>query len=337
MDLKKLTEMAQQQRTAEEETTQLITPTTKPELEPIYVPIEDDEPEQIPEDGYTPAETEDNPTEEPAKLPDSLEGIIAYCFPEEKAYNIELERLLPFRSPVFSADGDLSALKSSIARVGVTEPLLVRSAGNGEYEILAGHRRKSAAESLMWTKVPCRIADNDKLSDEYAGRIVVESNRQRFPALKLSEQIRVSAILGERAIKELSITPEQAQRFSRLDRLEQNFLEMLDSGVLSTAIASTLSALDKEAQKILLNVLEQHPEMKLTAANAKELSAAAELTEDSISEILKPKPPINIAIPAEIIDEYLPGRTCDEISDFIVKMICRFFEVNTNVTNQRHL
>ena len=59
MDLKKLTEMAQQQRTAEEETTQLITPAAKPQPEPIYVPIEDDEPEQIPEDGYTPAETED--------------------------------------------------------------------------------------------------------------------------------------------------------------------------------------------------------------------------------------------------------------------------------------
>ena len=87
----------------------------------------------------------------------------------------------------------------------------------------------------MWVKVPCRIGDGKLITHEYAKRIIVEANRQRFPELTLSEKIRVSAVLGERAEKELGITSEQAALFGRLNALEQEFLPMLDSGTVSIA------------------------------------------------------------------------------------------------------
>ena len=124
--------------------------------------------------------------------------------------------------------------------MGITEPLLVRSAGNGEYEILSGNRRRTVAEQLMWVKVPCRIGDGKLITDEYAKRIIVETNRRRFPELTLSEQIRVSAVLGERAEKELEITAEQSELYGRLNALEQEFLLMLDSGAVSIADAEIL-------------------------------------------------------------------------------------------------
>lgn len=290
----------------------------------IYVPI-DDEPEQFPEDGYD--------TTENYEILESLEDIIIRSFPDEKAYNIELERLIPFRDPIFSVDGDISALKSSITRMGITEPLLVRSAGNGEYEILSGNLRRKAAEILLWSKVPCRIADNEKLTDEDANRIVVESNRERFPTLKLSEKIRVSAVLGNRAVNELSLTPELVQKYAQLNRLEHDFLIMLDSGNLSGAIAEKLSAIERESQKLILNVLNQHPEMKLTGTNVNELCAAGSLTESSIAKILKPKPPIKIAVPAEIVNEFMDGKSPEELSKIVTKAICRYFEEKTNGTN----
>ena len=237
------------------------------------------------DDGFAAVSNE----EEPELLEtETIEDIIAKCFLEDKSYNIELDRLLPLRSPIFTDGGDLSELSSSIARMGITEPLLVRSAGNGEYEILSGNRRRVVAEQLMWVKVPCRIGDGKLITDEYAKRIIVETNRQRFPKLTLSEQIRVSAVLGERAEKELGITSEQTELYGRL------------------------------------NTLEQHPEMKLTSGKIRELSGVDSLNEEVVLEILKPKPPVMVAVSAEIISEYLGGKTAEEISEVISAAVRKY-------------
>ena len=319
MDIEKMKAFAQAQRESEESTE--IRPAPKPaepeyQPEAIYIPIEDDDPTEIPDDGFAAVSNEEEP-----ELPEteSIEEIIAKCFPEDKSYNIELDRLLPLRSPIFTDGGDLSELSSSIARMGITEPLLVRSAGNGEYEILSGNRRRTVAEQLMWVKVPCRIGDGKLITEEYANRIVVETNRQRFPELTLSEQIRVSAVLGERAEKELGITSEQ----SGLNDLEQEFLLMLDSGAVSIADAEILCGIKERA--VLLDVLKQHPEMKLTSGNIRELSGAGALTEGVILEILKPKPPVMVAVPAELISEYLGGKTAEEISEVVSAAVRTYF------------
>ncbi|HCK50777.1 MAG TPA: hypothetical protein DHW32_08595 [Ruminococcaceae bacterium] len=174
----------------------------------------------------------------------------------------------------------------------------------------------------MWVKVPCRIGDGKLITDEYAKRIAVETNRQRFPELTLSEQIRVSAVLGERAEKELGITVEQAELYGRLNALEQEFLLMLDSGAVSIADAEILCGIKDRA--VLLDVLKQHPEMKLTSGNIRELSCAGALTEKVILEILKPKPPVMVAVPAELISEYLGGKTAAEISEVVSAAVRKY-------------
>ena len=175
MDIEKMKAFAQAQRESEESTE--IRPAPKPaepeyQPEAIYIPIEDDEPTEMPDDGFAAVSNEEEP-------------------------ELELDRLLPPRSLFFTDGGDLSELSSSIARMGITEPLLVRSAGNGEYEILSGNRRWTVAEQLMWVKVPCRIGDGKLITDEYAKRIIV----------------------GERAEKELGITAEQSELYGRLNAL----------------------------------------------------------------------------------------------------------------------
>ena len=323
MNIEKMKAFAQAQRESEESTE--IRPAPKPaepEFQPeaIYIPIEDDDPTEMPDDGFAAVSNE-----EETELPETetIEDIITKCFPEDKSYNIELDRLLPLRSPIFTDGGDLPELSSSIARMGITEPLLVRSAGNGEYEILSGNRRRTVAEQLMWVKVPCRIGDGKLITEEYANRIVVETNRQRFPELTLSEQIRVSAVLGERAEKELGITSEQSELYGRLNDLEQEFLLMLDSGTVGILDAEVLRRIKERA--VLLNVLKRHPEMKLTSGKIRELSGVDSLTEGVILEILRPKPPVMVAVPAELIFEYLGGKTAEEISEIVsaaVRMYC---------------
>ena len=99
MNIEKMKAFAQAQRESEESTE--IRPAPKPaepeyQPEAIYIPIEDDEPSEMPDDGFAAVSNEEEP-----ELPETetIEDIIAKCFPEDKSYNIELDRLLP---PAFS-------------------------------------------------------------------------------------------------------------------------------------------------------------------------------------------------------------------------------------------
>ena len=340
MDLNALRRMARKQRETEEAedniapeaTVKRVVPAEEPTADTeIYVPLEDDvvDPLPLPDDGYSVSSSvaEDEPKEEMAeeRYGETLDEIIQKCFTDEKAYNIELERLLPFRRPIFTNAGDLTDLKSDISRIGITEPLLVRSAGNGEYETLSGNRRRAAAEQLMWTKVPCRIGSNDLITDEYSERIVVESNRSRYSTLLLSEQIRTAAVLGDKAESELHLSHEQAQKYAHLNALKQDFLVMLDNGVINIAAAEMLADLSTDVQGAIINVLAQHPEMKLTGTNIKELHGESNLTPAVITKILKPKPPIKIAIPAEIVAEFMEGKTAEELTEIVSAAIRRYF------------
>ena len=340
MDLNALRRMARKQRETEEAedniapeaTVKRVVPAEEPTADTeIYVPLEDDvvDPLPLPDDGYSVSSSvaEDEPKEEMAeeRYGETLDEIIQKCFTDEKAYNIELERLLPFRRPIFTNAGDLTDLKSDISRIGITEPLLVRSAGNGEYEILSGNRRRAAADQLMWTKVPCRIGSNDLITDEYSERIVVESNRSRYSTLLLSEQIRTAAVLGDKAESELHLSHEQAQKYAHLNALKQDFLVMLDNGVINIAAAEMLADLSTDVQGAIINVLAQHPEMKLTGTNIKELHGESNLTPAVITKILKPKPPIKIAIPAEIVAEFMEGKTAEELTEIVSAAIRRYF------------
>lgn len=340
MDLNALRRMARKQRETEEAedniapeaTVKRVVPAEEPTADTeIYVPLEDDvvDPLPLPDDGYSVSSSvaEDEPKEEMAeeRYGETLDEIIQKCFTDEKAYNIELERLLPFRRPIFTNAGDLTDLKSDISRIGITEPLLVRSAGNGEYEILSGNRRRAAAEQLMWTKVPCRIGSNDLITDEYSERIVVESNRSRYSTLLLSEQIRTAAVLGDKAESELHLSHEQAKKYAHLNALKQDFLVMLDNGVINIAAAEMLADLSTDVQGAIINVLAQHPEMKLTGTNIKELHGESNLTPAVITKILKPKPPIKIAIPAEIVAEFMEGKTAEELTEIVSAAIRRYF------------
>lgn len=340
MDLNALRRMARKQREAEEAedniapeaTVKRVVPVEEPTTDTeIYVPLEDDivDPLPLPDDGYSVSSlaAEEEPKKEISEEhhDEALDEIIQKCFTDEKAYNIELERLLPFRRPIFTNAGDLTDLKSDISRIGITEPLLVRSAGNGEYEILSGNRRRAAAEQLMWTKVPCRIGSNDLITDEYAERIVVESNRSRYSTLLLSEQIRTAAVLVDKAEAELHLSHEQTQKYAHLNSLQQDFLVMLDNAVINIAAAEMLADLSSDVQSTIINVLAQHPEMKLTGTNIKELHGESNLTPAVITKILKPKPPIKIAVPAEIVAEFMEGKTAEELTEIVSAAIRRYF------------
>lgn len=70
----------------------------------------------------------------------------------------------------------LQEMTESISQHGVLVPALVRPKPDGGYEMVAGHRRKKAAELAGFSEIPCIIRN---LTDDEATIIMVDSNLQR--------------------------------------------------------------------------------------------------------------------------------------------------------------
>ena len=105
---------------------------------------------------------------------------------DEKIIEIEIERLHSFKNHPFQVkdDNEMHLLKESIEKYGILTPLIVRSVPDGVYEIIAGHRRRHAAELLGYRKVPVIIR---VMNEDEAILNMVDSNLHR-EKISLSEK-----------------------------------------------------------------------------------------------------------------------------------------------------
>ena len=92
--------------------------------------------------------------------------------------NINIEDLIPgeFQAHFENIGDNIDNLTNSIKNYGILVPLLVRPKGVGQYEIILGNRRYSAARNVGLSQVPAIIIDAD---DEKCLDIVISDNIQR--------------------------------------------------------------------------------------------------------------------------------------------------------------
>lgn len=85
-------------------------------------------------------------------------------------------------------------LADSIRAQGVIQPIVVRSIGQGRYEIIAGERRWRAAQLAGLTEIPALIKD---IPDETALAIALIENIQRENLNPLEEAMALQRLLDE--------------------------------------------------------------------------------------------------------------------------------------------
>ena len=93
----------------------------------------------------------------------------------EKVVTLNPAEISDFPNHPFKVKQDeaMAEMVDSIRKYGVLVPALVRPKEDGGYEMVAGHRRKFAAEL---TEIPCIVRN---LTDDEATIIMVDSNLQR--------------------------------------------------------------------------------------------------------------------------------------------------------------
>ena len=277
----------------------------------------------------------------------------------EKVVNLSPAEISDFPNHPFKVrmDAAMQEMAESVKQYGVLVPTLVRPKPEGGYEMVAGHRRKKAADLAGLTEIPCIVR---QLTDDEATIIMVDSNLQReqiLPSEKaFAYKMKLDAMkrqagrpskensvpLGHHSIvgksRELLATnsPDsntQIQRYVRLTHLIPEILELADNSVLkdpdmlqiALRPAVELSYLRKEEQADLFAIMD---EMDCTPSHAqsirlKKLAQEGLLDDQIVYAVLaetKPNQQEQLKFKREELRKYFPsGYTEEQMRRDIIK------------------
>ena len=248
-------------------------------------------------------------------------------------YRLQLSQLHPHPQNPFSIRDDQAMLDliQSVQSHGVLVPAIARLRPDGEYEIIAGHRRKHASELAGLDFMPVVVLD---LNDDEAIIQLVDSNIQRenilpserakaykmrMEAMKrqgartdltspnISAKFRSDDELGQ----EVGVSGDTIRNYASLTKLVPELMQMVDEGRIKLSPAYQIAALPHNEQSLLLDTIESEqatPSLS-QAQRMKRLSQNGELNEDVLLEIMmEQKKPVrnDITLSGEKLRKYFP-------------------------------
>lgn len=141
----------------------------------------------------------------------------------------------------------LEELKASIRQAGLLQPVVVRSAKDGGFELIAGERRLRACQALGWERIPAVKRDVD---DRTVLTLALIENLQRDDLSPVDEARGYDRLLEEFSLTQQDVADAVGRDRStvanalRLLKLPEPVLQMLHEGVLSVGHARALLAVD---------------------------------------------------------------------------------------------
>ncbi len=155
------------------------------------------------------------------------------------------------------AESELTDLAASIREHGIVQPIVVRPAQGGRYEIIAGERRWRAAQQAGLAQVPVILRDVD---DRVALEIAIIENVQRSDLNPLEEASGYQSLIDEHQYTQADLAQVIGKSRShvantlRLLKLPGDVRQMVINGELSAGHARTLVTADNPmalAQRIV--------------------------------------------------------------------------------------
>lgn len=141
----------------------------------------------------------------------------------------------------------LEELKASIRQAGLLQPVVVRTAKEGGYELIAGERRMRACQALGWERIPAVKRDVD---DRTVLTLALIENLQRDDLSPVDEARGYDRLLAEFSLTQQDVADAVGRDRStianalRLLKLPEPVLQMLHENVLSVGHARALLALE---------------------------------------------------------------------------------------------
>jgi ParB family chromosome partitioning protein len=175
----------------------------------------------------------------------------------------------------------LEELAESIRASGVIQPVVLRPAANGRFQLVAGERRWQASKRAGKTTIPAVVR---QISNEQAMEITIIENLQRED-LNPVEQ----ALAFERLSREFGLTQEQIATRTGKDRASiANFIRLLK---LPEDIQSALEAgaISLGHGKVLLALTGFPEQLERAAGEIIEKQLSVRQTEELVGRLLNPQ------------------------------------------------
>jgi ParB family chromosome partitioning protein len=193
--------------------------------------------------------------------------------------NISLIKDSPYQPRKYYTEESLQELIQSIQENGLIEPLVVRKKEN-YYELIAGHRRLKALQSLQQPNAPVYIIE---ASDKQAAQLSIIENIQRKDLNPIDLALSFSAI-----IEQFNLTHEEiAVSISKSRVFVTNLLRLLHLD-LSTIQALKEEKITEGHGRLLLQIPDVHVREDLLGEIIQKSLSVKDL-EKKISTLLHPE------------------------------------------------
>jgi ParB family transcriptional regulator, chromosome partitioning protein len=145
-------------------------------------------------------------------------------------------------------DAALDELAASIAQRGVIQPVIVRPAGAGRYQLVAGERRWRASQKAQLHEIPALVRD---LSDREVMALALIENLQREDLNPIEEARayhRLAEIEGMTQAEIAAMVDKSRSHVANLQRLlalPEGVIELVETGALSMGHARAILGSDE--------------------------------------------------------------------------------------------
>ncbi len=173
----------------------------------------------------------------------------------------------------FDAD-DLAELVHSVREFGVLQPVVVRDAGDGTYELIMGERRTRAAREAGLDSIPAVVRDT---ADEHLLRDALLENLHRSELNPLEEASAYQQLLEDFGITQEELATRigrsrpQISNTIRLLKLPVPVQQRVAAGVLSAGHARAILSLDnpESMQRLADKIVNEDLSVRAAEAAAK--------------------------------------------------------------------
>jgi ParB family chromosome partitioning protein len=156
---------------------------------------------------------------------------------------------------------NLEELAASIKKIGLLQPIVVRTNSSNSFEVVAGNRRLNACKTLGWRKIACHLVE---LDDQQAFEAAIVENVQRNTLNPIEEGIAYRKYVQEfgwggvsELAEKLSKSTSYICKRIRLTELPNDIIDLISKSEISVSMGEELLPIeDKNTQLELTQIIQ---------------------------------------------------------------------------------
>jgi ParB family transcriptional regulator, chromosome partitioning protein len=157
---------------------------------------------------------------------------------------------------------NLQELAESIKKIGLLQPIIVRTNSSEKLEIVAGNRRLSACRKLGWRKITCHVVEMD---DKTAFEVSIIENIQRHTLNPIEEGLAFRKYVNEfgwggvsELAQKLSKSTSYICKRIKLTELPKDIINLISKSEISVSLGEELLPIaDKYTQSKVTEFIQE--------------------------------------------------------------------------------